>query len=354
MPFAEGCQQRRGRAAHMELEERGREILESAGARVSTLRSPNWCGEGKVDLKDLVQHSFGFYTRRLEGHAIVTGGGRTAVRRECGELPTGCLMFGDRPAQKTSEGLAFRVRVESTTSMFSGLPFLGFTTRRPCGEASDLPRLSKCLAESVVVGGCGEAFARDKSTHYVMGFKPPPATEIQSWSLQPDLPTHQREPPAVACVGDEIECRYTWDGRIQFFVNDIVVMDFDTGRPLAEETQYYAVVDVCFSTTSLTLVPSSTSKEDRQMHARIRAAQVSSMSTLAPFDLNSISADSIAGCFERQSTSSSSSSGRSDDLGQQDFDEDGLSRRCLPLAEMIVRRVFHVGIFGIGLSGARR
>jgi hypothetical protein len=133
-----------------------------------------------------------------------------------------------------------------------------------------------------------------------------------------------------------------------------MVMDFDTGRPLAEETQYYAVVDVCFSTTSLTLVPRSTSKEVRQMHARIRAAQVSSMSTLSPCDLNSISADGIAGCFERQSTSFSSFSGRSDDLGQQYFDEDGLSRRCLPMAEMIVRRVLHIGIFGIGLSGARR
>jgi len=252
--------------------------------------------------------------------------------------------------QKTPEGLALRVRVESTTSMFSGLPFVGFTTKRPCGEASDLPRLSKCLAESVVVGGCGEAFARDKSTHYVMGFKPPPATEIQSWSLQPDLPFHKREPPAVARVGDEIECRYTWDGRLQFFVNDAVVMDFDTGRPLAEETQYYAVVDVCFSTTGLTLMPRSMSKEVRQMHARIRAAQVSSMSTLAPFDLNSISADGTTGCLERQSTSSSSSSGCWDDLGEQVLDEDGPGRRCLPLAETIMRRVFHVGMFGIELG----
>jgi len=332
IPFAEGGKQRLERAAHAELEERGRGILEAARARVSTLRSPDWCGEGRMGLKDLVQPSFGFYTRRLGGHAVVTGGGRTAVRRECGELPTGCMMFGDRPVQKTSEGIAFRARVESTTSSFSGLPFLGFTARRPCGEASDLPQLSKCLAESVVVGGCGEAFARDKSTHYVMGFKAPPASEIQSWSLQPDLPAHQREPPAVARVGDEIECRYTWDGRLQFLVNDTMAIDFDTGRPLVEEVQYYAVVDVCFSTTSLALMPRSIPK------AGTRAAQASSMSTLEPCDLNS----------------ASSCSGRSDDLGEQAFDEDGPGRRCSPLAETILRRVFHVGIFGMGLPCARR
>jgi len=343
---------------HAQLEERGRGILEKARALVSTLRSPDWCGEGKLDLKYLEQPIFSFYTRRLEGHAVVTGGGRTAVRRECGELPTGCLMFGDRPARKTAQGLAFRVRVESTTSKFSGLPFVGFTTRRPCGQSGGLPLLSKCLAESVVVGGCGEAFARDKSTHYVMGFKPPPATEIQSWSLQPDLPTHKREPPAVAREGDEIECRYTWDGRLQFFVNDTVVMDFDTGRPLAEDAQYYAVVDVCLSTTSLTLlpVPNPMSKEMRQMHARIRAAHVSSMSTLAPCDLNSVSADGVTGCFTRQSTSWSVLSGCSnDDLGEQEvFDEHGPGRRCLPRAETILLRTFQVGLFGAGLPCAGR
>jgi len=352
---SEGCPQRLGRAAHAELEGRARGVLEAARVRLSTLRSPNWCDEGRiVDLKDLVQPDFGFYTRRLEGQAIVANGGRTAARRECDELPTGCLMFGDRPAQRTPEGLAFRVRVESTTSKFSGLPFVGFTTRRPCGEAGDLPRLSKCLAESVVVGGSGEAFARDASTHYVMGFRPPPAAEVESWLLQPDVPAHKREPPAVARVGDEIECRYTWDGRLQFFVNDTVVMDFDTGRPLAEDAQYYAVVDVCFSTTRLTLIPRSMSKEGRQMYARMRSAHVNSMSTLAPFDMNSVSLDGFAGCFERQSTSSSSSSGRSGDIGEQVLDEDSPSKSCLPLAETILRRVFHVGIFGTGLSGARR
>jgi hypothetical protein len=353
IPLGEGCQQRLGRAAHTELEERARGILDKTRGRVSTLRSPDWCGEGKIDLRDLEQPTFGFYTRRLEGHAVVTGGGRTAVRREPLELPTGCLMFGDRPAQKTPEGLAFRVRVESTTGMFSGLPFVGFTTRRPCGEADGLPQLSKCLAESVVVGGCGEAFARDKSTHYVMGFKPPPATEIQSWSLQPDLPSHQREPPAVARVGDEIECRYTWDGRLQFLVNDTMVMDFDTGRPLAEETQYYVVVDVCFSTSSLTLMPSSGSKESRKTHSRTRASEVSSMSTLAPCDLNTSAgghATSGSTRFGRQSTGSSSSSGRSDD---QVFDEDDPVGRCVPLAEKIVQRVFYVGMFGIELPHAR-
>ncbi|CAK0865790.1 unnamed protein product [Prorocentrum cordatum] len=358
IPCAEGMPVRLGRAVHVELEGRARGILEAARERLSTLRSPSWCCEGRVDLKDLVQADFGFFTRRLEAQAVVTGGGRTAVRRECDELPTGCLMFGDRPAQRRPEGLAFRVRVESTTGKFSGLPFVGFTTRRPCGEASDLPRLSKCLAESVIVGGSGEAFARDASTHYVMGFKPPPATEIQSWSLQPDLPTHKREPPAVAREGDEIECRYTWDGRIQFLLNDTVVMGFDTGRPLAEDAQYYAVVDVCLSTTSLTLlpVPNPMSKEMRQMHARIRAAHVSSMSTLAPCDLNSVSADGVTGCFTRQSTSWSVLSGCSnDDLGEQEvFDEHGPGRRCLPRAETILLRTFQVGLFGAGLPCAGR
>ncbi|CAK0908470.1 unnamed protein product [Prorocentrum cordatum] len=350
LPLGEGCQQRLGRAVHAQLEERGRGILEKARALVSTLRSPDWCGEGKLDLKYLEQPIFSFYTRRLEGHAVVTGGGRTAVRRECGELPTGCLMFGDRPARKTAQGLAFRVRVESTTSKFSGLPFVGFTTRRPCGQSGGLPLLSKCLAESVVVGGCGEAFARDKSTHYVMGFKPPPTTEIQSWSLQPDVPPHRREPPAVVHAGDLIDCMYTWDGRLQFLINDTTVMDFDTGRPLAEDAHYYAVVDVCFSTASLTLMPSS-------KPSAFRATEFSSVSTIAPCDLNSTSAGghtaSGSTCLERQSTGSSSSSGRSEDLGAQLFDEDDPGRRCLPLAETILRRALYVGMFGIELPSAR-
>ncbi|CAK0908471.1 unnamed protein product [Prorocentrum cordatum] len=316
LPLGEGCQQRLGRAVHAQLEERGRGILEKARALVSTLRSPDWCGEGKLDLKYLEQPIFSFYTRRLEGHAVVTGGGRTAVRRECGELPTGCLMFGDRP----------------------------------CGQSGGLPLLSKCLAESVVVGGCGEAFARDKSTHYVMGFKPPPTTEIQSWSLQPDVPPHRREPPAVVHAGDLIDCMYTWDGRLQFLINDTTVMDFDTGRPLAEDAHYYAVVDVCFSTASLTLMPSS-------KPSAFRATEFSSVSTIAPCDLNSTSAGghtaSGSTCLERQSTGSSSSSGRSEDLGAQLFDEDDPGRRCLPLAETILRRALYVGMFGIELPSAR-
>jgi len=269
---------------------------------------------------------------------------------------------------KTKEGLSFRVRVESTTSLFLGLPFVGFTTRRPTSEANNCPQLSKCLAESIVVGGCGEAFARDKSTHYVMGFRKPPETEIQSWSLQPDLPSHEREPPAEVKPGDGIECRYTWGGRIQFLVNDSMVLDFDTGRPLNEDTNFYAVVDVCFSAASLTLMPDSQATPKAHFKA---SGQASSMSTLPPCDSNSRgscgSCISSYGYLERQSSTSSSSSGSSssdsescpDDLGEEALDLghpdgiDSVDNNRPPSADAIVLRALHVGMFGVGLAGCR-
>ena len=95
-----------------------------------------------------------------------------------------------------------------------------------------------------MLGGCGEASCRDQETHYRSGFKAAPQEEVQTFSLQPELARHQRRAPAEVAKGDVLECRYTWQGRLQMLLNqkvrsrggkqhaNEVIMDFDTGRPL--------------------------------------------------------------------------------------------------------------------------
>merc|ERR1711956_141527 len=46
------------------------------------------------------------------------------------------------------------------------------------------------------------------------------------------------------------------DGRIKFWLNEEKILDFDTGRPIQDNVDYYAVVDVCFTVGELTLMPS--------------------------------------------------------------------------------------------------
>jgi len=49
---------------------------------------------------------------------------------------------------------------------------------------------------------------------------------------------------------------YTWAGDIQFWLNGDLVMNYSTERPPVPGASYWAVVDVCFSAASMTLLPS--------------------------------------------------------------------------------------------------
>eukprot|EP00439_Symbiodinium_sp_Y106_P074763 s2539_g14.t1 len=114
-----------------------------------------------------------------------------------------------------------------------------------------------CLGASVLVGACGEAFARDQMDHFRIGFKQPPQTEVASWSTQADVPPHKRRAPVSVNPGDVFGCLYTMEGRLQLWRNGSQVLDFDVGRPIQQGADYYAVIDVCLAAYSVSLLPHS-------------------------------------------------------------------------------------------------
>lgn len=130
---------------------------------------------------------------------------------------------------------------------------MGFTRQVPNDCPSLYADIATNTAQSLLVGGCGEASARDQPTHFKSGFKAPPQSEVQTFSHQPDLLRHQRTAPQEPEIGDILECRYTWQGQIQMLINDQMILEFNTGRPLTDEA-HYAVLDVAFAAHRLTLV----------------------------------------------------------------------------------------------------
>lgn len=334
--FAEGGLERLHKQKRLQMEEEARAAVAEAKLKLDALsvlagHGMNVCAEKYNAQKT----PFGFFTRRLEGPVKIMNAGYTVERREFEEIPTGCIVFGDRPVQECSKGLSFCVRVDSITEKFSGMPFLGFSKQRPATGSGSSVMLSKCLPESVVVGGNGEGFARDKKTSYKMGFKAPPATEIESWSLPCHPQYHRLDPPTSICSGDELECRYTWQGRIQFIQNGSTLMDFDTGRPLDPEASYYAVVDVCFSAARLSLLS----------EARL-ASKVMTQSTMCT--MTSSVGDSSTKNMDDESSSSSSSSSSRCSLSDVEEEWDALSDVSIS-AEQIMYRAYRVGMFGAGI-----
>mmetsp|Transcript_11803 Transcript_11803/g.26763 ORF Transcript_11803/g.26763 Transcript_11803/m.26763 type:complete len:762 (+) Transcript_11803:113-2398(+) len=222
------------------------------------------CGEGPITraLSDgspqrkARRPPFAFFSGRLQDHCLLINDGYTAIRREPEEVASSCLVFADRPVSKDAHGLSFRVRVDCATDKFVGFPILGFTQQRPRDDVSLYPVVSKCLGASVLLGACGEAFARDQVTNYNIGFKQPPQSEIQTWVMQADVPPQRRGPPVPLKSGDELQCIYTRKGRLQLLSNGTLVMDFETGRPMNDEADYYPIVDVCLAAYCVTILPS--------------------------------------------------------------------------------------------------
>jgi len=198
---------------------------------------------------------FRFYGVRSQEQSMLLNEGRSCQRREFNVLPRGAQVYSDRPVIPEAGGLRFAVRVEAASKAFYGLPFLGFTRQVPSDSPNLYPDIASNMAQSLLVGGNGGASARDQTTHFKSGFKAPPQHEVQTFSLQPDLPPHKRQAPVEPTVGDVLECRYTWEGRLQMFLNDQTIMDFETGRPLNGDIAHYAAVDVAFAAYRLCLVP---------------------------------------------------------------------------------------------------
>jgi hypothetical protein len=162
----------------------------------------------------------------------------------------------------TAEGIFFAFRVDDAVQTFDGLPLVGFTKRKPTDSTDLYPMVSRCLGSSALIGACGEAVARDQHDHFKIGFKQPPQDEVETWSLEPNLPPHKRRPPVSIQAGDVLGCMYTNEGRLQLWHNGALILDFDIRRPLQKDADYYAVVDVCFSVYSLTLLPMSSPTDD--------------------------------------------------------------------------------------------
>jgi PAS domain-containing protein len=203
------------------------------------------------------QPDFGFFDERLQDHCLLTNNGYTVIRREPEAIANNCLVFGDRPLRHTREGLCFAMHVDEVVHNFDGLPLLGFTKQCPKDGPDLYPGVSRCLASSVLIGACGEAFARDQTEHFVLKFKQPSKEQVQQWSLDPSLPPHKRTAPVKLQRGDVLTCKYLRNGHLILELNEEAILDFDLERPVDETVNYYAVVDVCLSAYSLTLVPSA-------------------------------------------------------------------------------------------------
>lgn len=234
-----------------EVSEDARSIFKRIRAKLMDLqRDP---GRDSLSL----QPGFTFFSERLQDHCLLLNNQRTAMRREPQELATNCLVFGDAPCRRTASGLFFALRIDDAVTTFEGLPIMGFTRRKPMDKPDLYPTVCRCLGASVLVGACGEAFARDQMEHFRIGFKQPPQTEVASWSMQPEVPPHKRRAPVAILPGDVFGCLYTNEGHIQLWRNGTLAMDFDLQRPIQEDVDYYAVVDVCLAAYTVSLLPDS-------------------------------------------------------------------------------------------------
>lgn len=267
--------------ARRELHERARATLRQSAALLFGRNLLNNSQLAKPTAK------FAFYAERIQQNTLLQNSCSTVVRREATQLPRGCMVFGDRPLQPTSLGLEFHLRVDEVTASFKGLPLLGFTQKRPCDDADLYPSVAKCLGKSVLVGGFGEAYARQKEDNFRLGFKAPPQDEIESWTSQPEIGLHKKVEPVALCAGDTIGCCYTWDGHLQMTHNHKVIMDFDLGRAPKTEIEHYAAIDVCFSAVSLTLLadeehrtkPEHPEEKEKAMYLELANVSESTFST---------------------------------------------------------------------------
>eukprot|EP00450_Noctiluca_scintillans_P013663 CAMPEP_0194493706 /NCGR_PEP_ID=MMETSP0253-20130528/11843_1 /TAXON_ID=2966 /ORGANISM="Noctiluca scintillans" /LENGTH=411 /DNA_ID=CAMNT_0039334723 /DNA_START=1 /DNA_END=1236 /DNA_ORIENTATION=+ len=234
-----------GQEYQISLKEQGLKLLENGRRDLAGVNGP------PLSLEDSPV-AFRFYSERLQEHCLLLGDGTSAARREADVLPAGCMLISDRPLQKTSCGLSFSLRVDRLEPTFIGLPVLGFTRCAPRDVACLYPTNVRCFAQSVLIGSHG-ATASDAAHHHVMGIKKPQQHEIRTW--EPAADSKALLDRSQLQENDVVECRYTWEGRLQTFHNGVLLMDFDVARPLQADVQYFAIVDVCLTAACVSLVP---------------------------------------------------------------------------------------------------
>jgi hypothetical protein len=315
------------------------------------------------DNKSLAAEPLGFFAERLQDHCLLTNSGRTAHRREPEQIPKNCLLFGDRPMQPSDCGLCFSVLINEVTHSFEGFPLLGFTKRMPKATEDIYPTVSKCLGSSVLIGGCGEAFARDKFDHFEMRFKQPAVEDLQQWAADASVPSNLRKPHVQLQPGDILCCRYSCSGHLTLERNGETMWEFDVERPIDGHAGYYPVVDVCFSACSLTMIP--TEKKDLNSRAiddvvcwvrQKYRGQMSECPTGAGLTLDSL--PNITDLTDITDTDDCSSLGGwvSEDIGERDSlaeQEIGLGHtasRVLPEPCEAHSTIFDLGVITHGMS----
>ncbi|CAK0838006.1 unnamed protein product [Prorocentrum cordatum] len=140
-------------------------------------------------------------------------------------------------------------------------------------------------------------------------------------------------------VGDELECRYGWSGRLQLWLNHDLLVDLETSRPIRADADYFAVVDVCFSATSLTLLEPALAQDPVGSPPRLPAP---------PCSAGSASAGSSGASTALRELSDTASEGSA---WQEPLDEAAWATPFARAwrAERLVSAPFSVGMFGVGL-----
>lgn len=205
----------------------------------------------------------------------------TGMRREPQQVPRGCVLMSDHSLGPFRQSYFFEIRVEQTLPEWkSRLPFLGFTCTSPTEVETkrcffgELPH-SFCLAESVMIGGTGEAWMRQQAEH----LKPELGKKLEQSGAQrkhltPELPEHKRIAPLALNAGDVLGCRYqVVDGgrkggyggieqgtdivsksKLALYVNGSLAFELELEGRLPAEKPLWAVVDVCYCVYQVTMM----------------------------------------------------------------------------------------------------
>lgn len=249
------------------------------------------------------QPDFAFFSERLQSHCLLLHNRTMAVRREPTKVPRDCLLFGDRPVRHSTEGLSFSVKIHQrevfTTRLFSGLPLMGFTKRGPKDIPDLYPFCGHYCGASVMIGADGQAFARDRFEHYSVLDKRPSIEDIQMFSVDPSKPCDLQRAAIRPQHGDVLCCTYLRSGHIVLEVNGEMIIAFDVERPIDDNAQYYAVLDLCFSVYSVMLVPTKKAQSESAEQIRRQVSKESQMSSMSDFPLSD-SMDEYVTEFARQ------------------------------------------------------
>lgn len=205
----------------------------------------------------------------------------TGMRREPQQVPRGCVLMSAHSLSPFRQSYFFEICVERILPEWkSRLPFLGFTCTSPTEVETkrcffgELPH-SFCLAESVMIGGTGEAWMRQQAEHLKPELgKKPEQSGAQRQHLTPELPEHKRTAPLALNAGDVLGCRYQIvDSRkaggyggieqgtdiasktqLALYVNGGFAFELELDGRLPSGKPLWAVVDVCYSVYQVTMM----------------------------------------------------------------------------------------------------